>query len=50
MNAKLPLSKKLGRGVSILAVYAMRPQLATTLLLLMIGLSLFFLRARPGCE
>ena len=28
MNAKLPLGKRLGRGVSILAVYAMRPQLA----------------------
>lgn len=49
MNAKLPLRKKLGRGVSILAVYAMRPQLAmAALLLLMIGSSLFFLRARPG--
>jgi hypothetical protein len=49
MNAKLPLGKKLGRGVSILAVYAMRPQLAmAALLLLMIGSSLFFLRSRPG--
>jgi hypothetical protein len=51
MNAKLPLAKKLGRGVSILAVYAMRPQLAmAALLLLMIGSSLFFLRARPGAR
>ena len=49
LNAKLPLRKKLGRGVSILAVYAMRPQLAmAALLLLMIGSSLFFLRGRPG--
>jgi hypothetical protein len=49
LNAKLPLGKKLGRGVSILAVYAMRPQLAmAALLLLMIGSSLFFLRSRPG--
>jgi tetratricopeptide (TPR) repeat protein len=51
LNAKLPLSKKLGRGVSILAVYAMRPQLAmAALLLLMIGSSLFFLRGRPGAR
>jgi hypothetical protein len=51
MNAKLPLGKRLGRGVSILAVYAMRPQLAmAALLLLMIGSSLFFLRARPGAQ
>src|SRR5262245_28065835 len=51
MNAQLPLKKKLGRGVSILAVYAMRPQLAmAALLLLMIGSSLFFLRGRPGAS
>jgi TolA-binding protein len=51
INAKLPLKKRLGRGVSILAVYAMRPQLAmAALLLLMIGSSLFFLRARPGAS
>ena len=51
LNAKLPLGKRLGRGVSILAVYAMRPQLAmAALLLLMIGSSLFFLRARPGAQ
>ncbi|MES1187871.1 MAG: hypothetical protein ABUL60_28895 [Myxococcales bacterium] len=51
LNAKLPLKKKLGRAVSILAVYAMRPQLAmAALLLLMIGSSLFFLRGRPGAR
>ena len=51
LNAKLPLKKKLGRGVSILAVYAMRPQLAmAALLLLMIGSSLFFLRGRSGAR
>ena len=51
INARLPLRQKLGRGVSILAVYAMRPQLAmAALLLLMIGSSLFFLRARPGAR
>lgn len=51
LNEKLPLGKRLGRGVSILAVYAMRPQLAmAALLLLMIGSSLFFLRARPGAQ
>jgi hypothetical protein len=48
-NARLPLRKKLGRGVSILAVYAMRPQVAmAALLLLVIGSSLFFLRGKPG--
>jgi len=51
MNEKLPLGKRLGRAVSILAVYAMRPQLAmAALLLLMIGSSLFFLRARPSAQ
>jgi len=51
LNARLPLRKKLGRAVSILAVYAMRPQLAmAALLLLMIGSSLFFLRGRPGAR
>lgn len=48
-NAVLPLRKRLGRAVSIMASYAMRPQLAmAALLLLMIGSSLLFLRARPG--
>lgn len=51
MNAALPLGKRLGRGVSILAVYAMRPQVAmAALLLLMIGSSLFFLRSRTSAE
>lgn len=51
LNERLPLTKRLGRGVSILAVYAMRPQLAmAALLLLMIGSSLFFLRARPSAR
>jgi TolA-binding protein len=51
MTEKLPLGKRLGRAVSILAVYAMRPQLAmAALLLLMIGSSLFFLRARPSAQ
>jgi TolA-binding protein len=45
----MPLRKRLGRGVSLLAGYAMRPQLAmAALLMLMIGSSLFFLRAQPG--
>lgn len=51
LNAQLPLSKRLGRSVSILAVYAMRPQLAmAALLLLMLSSSLFFLRARPDAR
>ncbi len=50
-NADLPLRKRLGRAVSIMASYAMRPQLAmAALLLLMIGSSLLFLRARPGAR
>jgi hypothetical protein len=45
----LPLGKRLGRGLSLLAGYAMRPQLSmAALLMLMIGSSLFFLRAQPG--
>lgn len=48
-NAVLPLRKRIGRGVSLMASYAMRPQLAmAALLLLMIGSSLLFLRGRPG--
>jgi TolA-binding protein len=47
--AELPLHHRVGRIVSILAGYAMRPQLIMgALLLLMIGSSLMFLRARPG--
>ncbi len=48
-RAVLPLRQRFGRAVSVLAGYAMRPQLAmAALLLLMIGSSLVFLRARPG--
>ena len=48
-RARLPLRKRLGRGLTILADYAMRPQLAmAALLMLMIGASLLLLRARPG--
>jgi TolA-binding protein len=47
--AELPLRHRLGRLVSMLAGYAMRPQLImAALLLLMIGSSLMFVRARPG--
>ncbi len=50
-NAVLPLRKRVGRGISLLASYAMRPQLAmAALLLLMIGSSLLLLRARPGAR
>jgi TolA-binding protein len=48
-RAEFPLRQRLGRYVSMIAGYAMRPQLAMgALLLLMIGSSLLFLRARPG--
>jgi hypothetical protein len=47
--SELPLPQRIGRLVSRLAGYAMRPQLIMgALLLLMIGSSLMFLRARPG--
>jgi TolA-binding protein len=47
--AELPVHHRIGRIVSMLAGYAMRPQLIMgALLLLMIGSSLMFLRARPG--
>lgn len=47
--AELPLRHRAWRFVSRLAGYAMRPQLIMgALLLLMIGTSLMFLRARPG--
>jgi TolA-binding protein len=47
--AELPLVHRLSRIVSMLAGYAMRPQLVMgALLLLMLGSSLMFLRARPG--
>lgn len=45
----LPLRERVGRTISVLAGYAMRPQLAmAALLLLMIGSSFLFLRAKPG--
>lgn len=45
----LPLKQRLGRAVSVMAGYAMRPQLAmAALLLLLIGSSLLLIRARPG--
>lgn len=48
-RAELPAAKRLGRAISMLAGYAMRPQLAmAALLLLVIGSSLVLLRARPG--
>jgi hypothetical protein len=48
-HAGLPVRQRVGRAISIMAAYAMRPQLAmAALLVLMIGSSLFFLRARPG--
>jgi hypothetical protein len=49
MQTKLPMKQRLGRAVSVLAGYAMRPQLGmSALLLLMIGSSLFLLRAHPN--
>ncbi len=48
-RSRLPLRQRAGRAVSVLAGYAMRPQLAmAALLLLAIGSSLIFLRASPG--
>lgn len=50
-RAELPLRQRLGRSISVMAGYAMRPQLAmAALLLLMIGSSLLFLRAKPGAR
>lgn len=49
LHTELPWGQRLERGVSVLASYAMRPQLAmAALLLLMLGSSLLFLRVRPG--
>ncbi len=46
---QLSFGQRAGRAISVLAGYAMRPQLAmAALLLLMIGSSLVFLRAKPG--
>jgi hypothetical protein len=48
-RTRLPIQQRLGRTVSVLSGWAMRPQLTMgALLLLMIGSSLFLLRARPG--
>jgi len=48
-RTRLPLPQRFGRAVSVMSGYAMRPQLTMcALLLLMIGSSLFLLRARPG--
>src|SRR5262245_46942264 len=48
-RSRLPIRQRFGRAVSVLAGYAMRPQLAmAALLMLAIGSSLFFIRGRPG--
>jgi hypothetical protein len=48
IRAVLPLRQRTSRAVSLLAGYAMRPQpTMAALLLLMIGASLFLVRARP---
>lgn len=45
----LPFRERVGRAISVLAGYAMRPQLAmAALLVLMIGSSFLFLRSKPG--
>lgn len=45
----LPLRQRVGRGISVLAGYAMRPQAAmAALLVLMLGSSFLFLRSKPG--
>jgi TolA-binding protein len=49
VRARLPLRQRLGRAVSVVAGYAMRPQLGmVALLLLMIGSSLLVLRSHPS--
>jgi hypothetical protein len=48
IHAVLPMRQRASRAVSVLAGYAMRPQpTMAALLLLMIGASLFLVRARP---
>lgn len=48
-RAELPARQRFGRAISVLAGYAMRPQLAmAALLLLVIGSSLLLLRGQPG--
>jgi TolA-binding protein len=49
VRRELPARQRFGRAVSVLAGYAMRPQLAmAALLLLVIGSSLLLVRTRPG--
>jgi hypothetical protein len=49
VRARLPWRQRLGRAISIVAGYAMRPQLSmAALLLLMIGSSLLVLRSHPS--
>ncbi len=51
MRGQLPFRQRAGRAVSVLAGYAMRPQLAmAALLLLVIGGGLVFFRQRPNDE
>ena len=51
LMAELPVRHRMSRLVSMLAGYAMRPQLIMgALLLLMLGSSLMFVRARPGAH
>ncbi|HPB99443.1 MAG TPA: hypothetical protein PKW66_26195, partial [Polyangiaceae bacterium] len=48
---EIPWPRRLGRWISWVGGYAMRPQLAmAALLLLMLGSSLLLIRARPGAE
>jgi TolA-binding protein len=49
LRGRLPLSQRAGRAVSVLAGYAMRPQLAmAATLLLVIGVGLVFFRVKPS--
>ena len=49
LHGRMPLKKRVGRAVSVLAGYAMRPQLAmAATLLLVIGAGLVFFRGRPS--
>jgi hypothetical protein len=49
LHGRLPIKKRVGRAVSVLAGYAMRPQLAmAATLLLVIGAGLVFFRGRPS--
>jgi TolA-binding protein len=51
MRGRLPLRQRAGRAVSVLAGYAMRPQLAmAALLFLVIGGGLVFFRGRPSAH